>query len=83
MSKILDIFKKIGIKIKDFFVWLGRLYTNKTIGANFILNLSKSILKYDEEVRKGNFKSNADNIQTFELLNKNILFNQRKPISLL
>ena len=29
--------------------------------------------EYDEEVRKGNFKLNADKIQTFELLNKNIL----------
>ena len=37
------------------------------------LSLSKSILRYDEEVRKGNFKLNANSIQTFELLNKNIL----------
>ena len=37
------------------------------------LSLSKSISSYDAEVRKGNFKSNADKIQTFELLNKNIL----------
>ena len=40
---------------------------------SMFLSLSKSISKYDEEVRKGNFKSNADKIQTFELLNKNIL----------
>ena len=37
------------------------------------LALSKSIINYDIEVRKGNFKSNAKNIQTYELLNKNIL----------
>ena len=40
---------------------------------SMFLSLSKSISKYDEEVRKGNFKSNADKIKTFELLNKNIL----------
>ena len=40
---------------------------------SMFLSLSKSISKYDEEVRKGNFKLNADKIQTFELLNKNIL----------
>ena len=40
---------------------------------SMFLSLSKSISKYDEEVRKGNFKSNADKIQTFELLKKNIL----------
>ena len=37
------------------------------------LSLSKSISRYDAEVRKGNFKLNANSIQTFELLNKNIL----------
>jgi D-3-phosphoglycerate dehydrogenase len=37
------------------------------------LSLSKSIFKYDEEVRAGNFKNNANKIKTFELLNKNIL----------
>ena len=37
------------------------------------LALSKSIINYDIDVRKGNFKSNAKNIQTYELLNKNIL----------
>ena len=36
------------------------------------LSLSKSISKYDKEVRDGNFK-NADKIKTLELLNKNIL----------
>ena len=40
---------------------------------SMFLSLSKSTIKYDEEVRKGNFKSNANKIQTFELLNKNIL----------
>ena len=40
---------------------------------SMFLSLSKSISKYDGEVRKGNFKLNADKIQTFELLNKNIL----------
>ncbi len=40
---------------------------------SMFLSLSKSTFKYDEEVRKGNFKSNASKIQTFELLNKNIL----------
>jgi len=40
---------------------------------SMFLSLSKSIVKYDEEVRAGNFKKNANNIQTFELLNKNIL----------
>jgi len=37
------------------------------------LTLSKSVFKYDEEVRAGNFKKNANKIKTFELLNKNIL----------
>ncbi len=37
------------------------------------LSLSKSISKYDKEVRDGNFKKNADKIKTLELLNKNIL----------
>ena len=40
---------------------------------SMFLSLSKSISSYDAEVRNGNFKSNADKIQTFELLNKNIL----------
>ena len=40
---------------------------------SMFLSLSKSITKYDKEVRKGNFKLNADKIQTFELFNKNIL----------
>ena len=37
------------------------------------LSLSKSIIKYDDEVRVGNFKNNSNKIKTFELLNKNIL----------
>ena len=40
---------------------------------SMFLSLSKSIINYDKEVRLGNFKSNAKNITTFELLNKNIL----------
>ena len=40
---------------------------------SMFLSLSKSIINYDTEVRKNNFKSNAKNITTFELLNKNIL----------
>ena len=40
---------------------------------SMFLSLSKSIIKYDEEVRTGNFKKNAAVIKTFELLNKNIL----------
>ncbi len=40
---------------------------------SMFLSISKSISKYDEEVRKGNFKLNADKIKTFELLNKNVL----------
>ncbi len=40
---------------------------------SMFLSLSKSIIEYDTEVRKGNFKSNAKKITTFELLNKNIL----------
>ena len=40
---------------------------------SMFLSLSKSTFKYDEEVRKGNFKSNANKIQTFELLDKSIL----------
>ena len=40
---------------------------------SMFLSLSKSIVKYDEEVRAGNFKKNANKIQTFELYNKNIL----------
>ena len=40
---------------------------------SMFLSLSKSVIKYDEEVRAGNFKKNANKIKTFELLNKNIL----------
>ena len=40
---------------------------------SMFLSLSKSIINYDSEVRAGNFKKNANKIQTFELLNKNIL----------
>jgi D-3-phosphoglycerate dehydrogenase len=40
---------------------------------SMFLSLSKSIIKYDEEVRTGNFKTNSGKIKTFEILNKNIL----------
>ena len=40
---------------------------------SMFLSLSKSIIRYDKEVRVGNFKKNASEITTFELLNKNIL----------
>ena len=40
---------------------------------SMFLSISKSIKKYDKEVRDGNFKSNAKKIKTFEMLNKNIL----------
>jgi D-3-phosphoglycerate dehydrogenase len=40
---------------------------------SMFLSLSKSITKYDDEVRAGNFKNNAHKIKTFELFNKNIL----------
>jgi len=40
---------------------------------SMMLSISKSIRNYDNEVRIGNFKDNAKNIKTFELLNKNIL----------
>ena len=40
---------------------------------SMFLSLSKSIIQYDTEVRKGNFKSNAKKITTYELFNKNIL----------
>jgi D-3-phosphoglycerate dehydrogenase len=40
---------------------------------SMFLSHSKSITRYDKEVREGNFKKNANEIQTFELLNKNIL----------
>ena len=50
---------------------------NAVAGAEHVLSmflsLSKSIIRYDEEVRIGNFKKNASEITTFELLNKNIL----------
>ena len=35
--------------------------------------MSKSIIEYDNEVRVGNFKENANQIRTFELFEKNIL----------
>jgi D-3-phosphoglycerate dehydrogenase len=40
---------------------------------SMFLSLSKSVISYDNEVREGNFKKNANKIKTFELLNKNIL----------
>ncbi len=40
---------------------------------SLILSLSKKTLKYDKEVRGGNFKNNAKKIQTIDLLNKEIL----------
>ncbi len=38
-----------------------------------MLSISKSIQLYDSEVRLGNFKRNASNIETLELFNKEIL----------
>ena len=38
-----------------------------------MLSISKSIKKYDNEVRIGNFKKNSHRIQTIELFNKEIL----------
>ena len=38
-----------------------------------MLSVSKSINKYDTEVRSGNFKKNSTNIETLELFNKEIL----------
>ena len=38
-----------------------------------MLSVSKSISKYDAEVRSGNFKKNSTNIETLELFNKEIL----------
>ena len=38
-----------------------------------MLSISKSINQYDSEVRKGNFKKNASNIETLELFNKEVL----------
>ncbi len=38
-----------------------------------MLTISKSINRYDSEVRLGNFKKNASNIETLELFNKEIL----------
>ena len=38
-----------------------------------MLTISKSINKYDNEVRLGNFKKNASNIETLELFNKEML----------
>ena len=40
---------------------------------SMFLSISKSIKIYDQDVRDGKFKINANKIQTFELLNKNIL----------
>ena len=38
-----------------------------------ILSLSKGVTLYDTEVRSGNFKKNANQIETYELFNKEIL----------
>ncbi len=38
-----------------------------------MLSISKSINKYDNEVRSGNFKKNASNIETLELFSKEML----------
>ena len=38
-----------------------------------LLSISKSINQYDNEVRLGNFKKNASNIETLELFKKEIL----------
>ena len=38
-----------------------------------MLSISKSINKYDNEVRLGNFKKNASNIETLELFKKEML----------
>ena len=38
-----------------------------------MLSISKSINRYDAEVRSGNFKKNSSNIETLELFNKEIL----------
>ena len=40
---------------------------------SMFLTLSKSTKIYDQEVRDGKFKNNANKIQTFEMFNKNIL----------
>jgi len=40
---------------------------------SMFLSISKSTKIYDQDVRDGKFKINANKIQTFELLNKNIL----------
>ena len=40
---------------------------------SLILSLSKQTLKYDKEVRDGNFKNNAKKIQTIDLFSKKIL----------
>jgi len=40
---------------------------------SMFLTLSKSVIRYDKEVREGKFKENSNEIQTFELFNKNIL----------
>ena len=37
-----------------------------------MMSISKSINQYDNEVRSGNFKKNASNIETVELFNKEI-----------
>ena len=38
-----------------------------------MLSISKSISRYDNEVRLGNFKENASEIETLELFNKEVL----------
>ena len=38
-----------------------------------MLSISKSISRYDNEVRLGNFKKNASEIETLELFNKEVL----------
>ena len=38
-----------------------------------MLSISKSINKYDNEVRLGNFKKNASKIKTLELFKKEML----------
>ena len=40
---------------------------------SMFLSISKSTKIYDQDVRDGKFKINANKIQTFELLNKNVL----------
>ena len=40
---------------------------------SMFLSISKAIKTYDQEVKDGNFKTNANKITTFEMLNKKIL----------